>query len=78
MRWEDFRRSTNVVDERGEGPAAGGGGGGFRIPIGGSGGLGIGGLIILGILALVFGVDPRALLSGLGGEDSSPAPQTQQ
>ena len=38
MRWDDFRRSDNVEDRRGE---SGGGGGGFGMPVG-RGGLGIG------------------------------------
>ena len=37
MRWDDFRRSDNVEDDRGGGGGFGGGGG---LPVGG-GGLGI-------------------------------------
>ncbi|MBM7852336.1 putative metalloprotease [Methylopila capsulata] len=59
MRWEDFRRSENVDDERG-----GGGGGGFRFP-GGGGGVGIGGLIVVGLVSWALGVDPRVILAGL-------------
>jgi uncharacterized protein len=69
MRWEDFRRSGNVEDRRGGGFP----GGGFRLPIGG-GGLGIGGIVILGLLAYAFGIDPLLLLQGMGG-DTQPAPQ---
>jgi predicted metalloprotease len=58
MRWEDFRRSGNVDDERG------GGGGGFRFP-GGGGGIGIGGLIVVGLVSWALGVDPRLILAGL-------------
>jgi predicted metalloprotease len=57
MRWGDLRRSGNVEDRRGMG---GGGGGGFR-----GGGLGIGGLIIVGLLAWATGIDPRIILGGL-------------
>lgn len=60
MKWEDYRRSENVEDRRGQG----GMGGGLRLPIpmGRRGGLGIGGLIVLGILAMVFGIDPRIVV----------------
>lgn len=59
MRWEDFRRSDNVEDVRGDGP----GGGGLPIP-GGSGGLGIGTIIVLGLLGWALGIDPRILIGG--------------
>jgi predicted metalloprotease len=59
MRWDDFRRSENVDDVRGEG-----GGGGFRFP-GGGGGIGIGGLIVVGLISWALGVDPRLILAGL-------------
>ncbi len=42
MRWDDFRRSDNVEDRRGE---TDGGGGGFNL--GGTGNLGIGAIIVL-------------------------------
>src|SRR6186713_1714414 len=45
MRWDDFRRSDNVEDSRGE--SGGFGGGGMGIPVGG-GGLGIGTIVVLG------------------------------
>jgi uncharacterized protein len=57
MRWDDFRRSENVEDARG-----GGFGGG--IP-GGAGGFGIGGLIILALIAWAFGIDPSVLIGSL-------------
>ena len=63
MRWEDFRRSDNIEDVRGEGGGFGGGGGGFPIP-GGGGGLGIGTIIILGLLGWFLGIDPRILMGG--------------
>lgn len=59
MRWDDFRRSDNVDDLRGEG-----GGGGFRFP-GGGGGIGIGGLIVVGLVSWALGVDPRLILAGI-------------
>jgi predicted metalloprotease len=61
MRWEDFRRSENIEDVRGEGGF--GGGGGFPIP-GGGGGLGIGTIIILGLLGWALGIDPSLLIGG--------------
>jgi predicted metalloprotease len=80
MRWDDFRRSDNVDDVRGEG-----GGGGFRFP-GGGGGLGIGGLIVVGLVSWALGVDPRLILAGIdavqggggGGYEQQDRPQGQQ
>jgi predicted metalloprotease len=63
MRWDDLRESENIEDRRGMGPALAGGG------------LGIGGLVIVGLISLFFGVDPRMLLQMAPG--SSPAPQQQ-
>lgn len=59
MRWEDFRRSDNVEDDRDGG--GGFGGGGFGLPIGG-GGLGIGTIVVLGILGWALGIDPSMLI----------------
>jgi hypothetical protein len=56
MRWDDFRRSSNVEDERGDG-----GGGGFP---GGAHGLGIGTIIILGLVGWALGIDPSVLING--------------
>lgn len=69
MKWEDFRRSDNVEDRRGDG----GGFGGGRLP-GGRGGLGIGGLIIVGLIAWATGINPAVLIGGaeiLLGDGSS-------
>jgi uncharacterized protein len=75
MRWDDFRRSSNVEDDR-EASASRGG-----LP-GGAGGLGIGTIIILGLIGWALGIDPSVLINGAqilsGGGDvsqSSPAPQ---
>ena len=62
MRWDDFRRSDNIEDDReggGFGGPFGGGmpGGGFGIPLPG-GGLGIGTIIVLGIIGYALGIDP--------------------
>lgn len=64
MRWEDFRQSENLEDRRGDdshGPMAGPG---FPMPTG-RGGLGIGTLVILGLIAWAAGIDPRIILSGI-------------
>jgi predicted metalloprotease len=61
MRWDDFRRSDNVEDDRDGGGF--GGGGGFGIP-GGGGGLGLGGIVVLGLLGWAFGIDPSILIGG--------------
>jgi predicted metalloprotease len=58
MKWEDFRGSDYLEDRRG------GGGGGMTGGFGGGGGLGIGALVILGIIGLVTGIDPRILIGG--------------
>lgn len=68
MRWEDERLSSNVEDDRGDGGGFGGGGG-FPIMFGGGG---LGAVVLVG-LALLFGVDPRGLMQGGGGQYSAPA-----
>lgn len=52
MRWLDFGRSANVEDRRGLGGAVG------------TGGLGIGTVIILALLGWALGIDPRLLIGG--------------
>jgi predicted metalloprotease len=77
MRWRGERQSENVEDRRNEG---GGGfgfpGGGVRFPsVGGrGGGIGIVGFLVLLGLALLFGVDPRVILTGGGGGDDTNFP----
>jgi hypothetical protein len=61
MRWDDFRRSDNVEDSRGE--DGGFGGGGIGIPVGG-GGLGIGTIVVLGLIGWALGIDPSILIGG--------------
>ena len=76
MDLDDERESSNVEDRRGQG-----GGGGFGFPGGGGalnfggGKLGCGGLAIVVVLALVFGVNPLSLL---GGGGSAPPEQVGQ
>ena len=75
MRWDDFRRSSNVEDDREESASRG-------MP-GGAGGLGIGTVIIIGLISWYFGIDPSVLLNGAqiltgGGpatQQGGPAPQ---
>jgi predicted metalloprotease len=84
MRWDDFRRSDNIEDRRGEAPD--GGGGGFSL--GGTGNLGIGAIIVLGLIGWALGIDPRVLIGGAemlnGGRNgdqisqSAPNPQSRQ
>jgi uncharacterized protein len=63
MRWDDFRRSDNVEDDRDAGGGFGGGGGGIGIPVGG-GGLGIGTIVVLGLIGWALGIDPSVLIGG--------------
>ena len=73
MRLDDEKASSNVEDRRGSGGSRRGGGG-LRIPMGrrGGGGISIGTIVILGILWLVFGLNPLDMLGG------NVAPQQQQ
>jgi predicted metalloprotease len=69
MRWDDFRRSDNVEDDR----EGGGGGGGFGFPVG-RGGLGVGTIVVLGLIGWALGIDPSVLIGGaeiLSGGGSS-------
>ncbi len=59
MKWEGQRESENVEDRRGQG-------GGTRIAAGG--GLG---LVVIVVLSLLFGVDPRQILDQGGGDQAS-------
>lgn len=81
MRWEDFRRSRNVEDRRGQGGGLSGGFGGRGPRIGGRGGLGIGGLIVIGLIAWATGINPAVLIGGaeilLGDGDSGYSQQQQ-
>jgi len=75
MRWRTGRRSDNIEDRRGI-PSRGGGGtfSGRRLPVGRRTATGGGlGLVLVVVLALVFGVDPRLLLD-TGGQRSLDPP----
>ena len=66
MRWDDFRKSSNVEDDREQSASRG-------MP-GGAGGLGIGTVIIIGLISWYLGIDPSVLLNGaqiLSGDGSS-------
>lgn len=76
MRYDDLRRSDNIEDRRG-------GGGGGALP-GGPAGLGIGGMIIVGLISYITGINPAVLLGGYdavtGGvrqvqREAAPSPQ---
>jgi predicted metalloprotease len=55
MRWDDFRRSDNVEDRRGQAPSG---------TLARGGGLSIGTIIILGLIGWGLGIDPRLLIGG--------------
>jgi predicted metalloprotease len=65
MRWMPGGPSSNLEDRRGE-PGGGGGGGGLR--------LGLGGMVVLLVLSVVFRQDFFSLLSGAGGAGGPGAP----
>jgi uncharacterized protein len=69
MRLDELPRSENVEDRRGQG-------GGFRVP-GGRGGLGIGTVVVLGLLAWALGIDPRVLIDGAEIFSGGDSPQQQ-
>src|SRR6202045_280541 len=71
MRYDDFRRSDDIEDRRGDD-----GGGGFGLPMGG-GGLGIGTIIVLGLVGYAFGIDPRILIGGAEMLNRGQAPSYQ-
>ena len=63
MRLDDMPESGNVEDRRGDGGGFGGGGGMGGMPIG-TGGLGIGGMVVLGLIGWALGIDPCLLING--------------
>jgi predicted metalloprotease len=74
MEWKGRRQSDNVEDRRGDGGGGGfgfpgGGPGRIRIPIGGSAGGGLSGIVILVVLFFALkacGIDPIQVLTGGG------------
>src|SRR6516164_4903933 len=78
MRYDDFRRSSDIEDRRDDTGGGLGGGGGIGLPMGG-GGLGIGTIIVLGLISYAFGIDPRILIGGaeiLNGGSRAPTYQS--
>ncbi|MDX2288767.1 MAG: neutral zinc metallopeptidase [Hyphomicrobiaceae bacterium] len=77
MRYDDQdRRSSNVEDRRGQRggfrlPGGLGGGRGIQIPIGGRGGMSLTSLLIIGVIMLLFGINPLEILTG-GGRGAFP------
>lgn len=67
MRWQMSRRSQNIEDRRGMGPA----GMGRGVKVGGASGLG---LIAFAVIAMLLGVNPMVILGGLtdGGYSGGP------
>ncbi|MFZ0558216.1 MAG: neutral zinc metallopeptidase [Methylovirgula sp.] len=86
MEWQDFRRSDNIEDRRDD--DSGGGLGGIGIPsFGGTGHLGLGAIVVLGLIGWALGIDPRVLIGGAElaengqtselGKTAAPQQQTQ-
>jgi uncharacterized protein len=73
MRLDDERDSDNIEDMRGEGGGFGlpGGGGGLQL---GGRGMGCGSIVLIVVVALIFGVNPLTLLGGGGDVGAPPAP----
>jgi uncharacterized protein len=75
MDWQDLPRSDNIEDRRDDDSA--GGLGGIGIPsLGGTGHLGLGAIVVLGLIGWALGIDPRVLIGGAemvenGGAQSS-------
>ncbi len=65
MKWQKARRSDNVEDRRGAGPARA------------AGGLGLGGIAIVVVISLVLGKNPLEMLGLLGEMQGPPAGQSQ-
>jgi uncharacterized protein len=63
MNLDDENESSNIVDRRGQ---RGGGGGLGGLPIGG-GKLGVGGMIVVGVIALLLGQNPLELIGAVSG-----------
>jgi predicted metalloprotease len=74
MDWEKGRESDNVVEDDGGGGGGFGGGGGMQF---GGFHIGLGGILVIVVVSLLFGRNPLQLLSLLSGGDSA-APTVQQ
>jgi predicted metalloprotease len=74
MLWQKGRASENVVEDDGSGGGGGGGGPSF----GGGRGLGLGGIVIVVIIGLLFGKNPGEILQLLGNMSGDDGGQTTQ
>ena len=74
MDWEKGRESDNVVEDSGGGGGGFGGGGGMQF---GGFHIGLGGILVIVVVSLLFGKNPLQILSLLSGGDSG-APIVQQ
>jgi predicted metalloprotease len=61
MEWQNTPVSSNIEDRRSDGGDSGGAGGGMSL---GTGGLGIGGVLIVLIISYFTGINPAVLMSG--------------
>jgi predicted metalloprotease len=78
MRDEDLPESSNIEDRRGDSGFSGGPGGGF--PMGRTGGLGIGTVLVLGLIGWALGIDPSLLIGGaevINRQTQTQSPPTQ-
>ena len=80
MQWRGRRQSTNIRDVRNTGGGMGGSRGGFGgrggpFAVRRAGGGGIGAIIVVLIIAWVFGINPLQLLTGEGSIGTSPQGQ---
>ena len=85
MEWDNFRRSDNIEDRRGDNGSDGGGfgGGGMGGGMVGTGGLGLGTIVVLGLIGYALGINPLVLINGAeqvngmrnGGGQYQQAPQ---
>ena len=72
MRWRGRRMSSNIEDQtgmRGGGLGGGLGGGGIGLPVGR---MGIGGLVVMFIIALIFGINPMQIAGGVDPQAAAP------
>jgi hypothetical protein len=70
MRWDELPRSDNVEDRRADGPRG--------MPMGRTGGIGIGTLIVLCLIGWALGINPLDLIEGQIGSGSSDTQQQTQ
>ena len=59
MEWENTPESTNIDDRRGQSDGGSGG-----VQLGGTGGLGLGVIVVLALIGYFTGIDPRVLIGG--------------